>query len=220
MTMKSGLLIAAAGLALATAIAAAPAGATVTYSFTDGPAHSPTTGYTVIDTFDSAAGITGSGFQIKVPPADGAGAPPANSDPAGTSYLSVLGGGDATINFAAVGGPASVSSFEFDWGSLDSYNTLTILSSDGSVSVVPGSTFMNPANGDQHSPGTNGLFTVTGSGGTTFTGIELTSSTNSFEIDNLAVGVPEPGVWAMMLMGFGGVGTMIRSRRRQALAAG
>jgi hypothetical protein len=217
--MKSHLFVATAGLALAAAIAAAPASAAVVYSFTDGPAHSPSAGYTVIDTFDSAAGITGSGFQIKVPPADGNGAPPANSVPAGSSYLSVLGGGDAVINFAAVGGPASVSSFEFDWGSLDSYNTLTIFSSDGTVMAIPGSTFTNPANGDQHSPGTNGLFTVTGSGGTTFTGIELTSSTNSFEIDNLAVGnVPEPGIWAMMLIGFGGVGAAMRSRRRQALA--
>lgn len=27
-------------------------------------------------------------------------------------------------------------------------------------------------------------------------------------------GIPEPGAWALMILGFGGVGTMIRSRRR------
>jgi len=32
-------------------------------------------------------------------------------------------------------------------------------------------------------------------------------------------GIPEPATWAMMIMGFGGVGAMIRQRRRQALAA-
>jgi hypothetical protein len=216
--MKTILLAAAASLALS-AVIAAPAGAAVSFTFTDGPAHSPTAGYTVIDNFDTSAGITGSGFQIKTPPADGDGAPPANSSPAGTPYLSVLGNGDAVIDFAAVGGPASVSSFQFDWGSLDAYNTLTIFSSDGTSSVIPGTTFTNAANGDQHAPGTNGLFTVVGSGGTTFTGIELTSSQNSFEIDNLAVGgVPEPSVWAMMLVGFGGMGAAMRARRKQTAA--
>jgi hypothetical protein len=215
--MKTILLTAAASLALSAAIAA-PAGAAVTFTFADGPAHSPTGGYSVIDSFDTADGITGSGFQIKTPPADGDGAPPANSSPSGTPYLSVLGGGDAVIDFAAVGGPASVKNFQFDWGSLDSYNTLTLFSSDGTVDVIPGTTFTNAANGDQHAPGTNGLFTVVGTDGTTFTGIELTSSQNSFEIDNLAVGVPEPGVWAMMLVGFGGIGSAMRSRRRRVAA--
>jgi hypothetical protein len=28
--------------------------------------------------------------------------------------------------------------------------------------------------------------------------------------------VPEPATWALMIMGFGGVGAMARSRRRQA----
>ena len=30
-----------------------------------------------------------------------------------------------------------------------------------------------------------------------------------------AAGVPEPGVWTMLLLGFGGLGAMVRSRRRQ-----
>jgi hypothetical protein len=33
-----------------------------------------------------------------------------------------------------------------------------------------------------------------------------------------ATGVPEPGVWAMMLVGFGGLGAAMRSRRKQAAA--
>ena len=32
-------------------------------------------------------------------------------------------------------------------------------------------------------------------------------------------GVPEPATWAMMLVGFGGMGAMLRSRRRQAVMA-
>ena len=37
---------------------------------------------------------------------------------------------------------------------------------------------------------------------------------------SLAAGVPEPSTWAMMIIGFGGVGTMVRSnRRRNAFSA-
>jgi hypothetical protein len=31
--------------------------------------------------------------------------------------------------------------------------------------------------------------------------------------------VPEPATWAMMIMGFGGIGAVVRRRRGQALAA-
>lgn len=33
------------------------------------------------------------------------------------------------------------------------------------------------------------------------------------------IGVPEPATWAMMIMGFGAIGMVMRSRRRQVLAA-
>lgn len=35
----------------------------------------------------------------------------------------------------------------------------------------------------------------------------------------VAAGVPEPSIWAMMLIGFGGLGAAVRSRRRGVLAA-
>jgi len=213
--MKKTLLVAA--LAAAVLAAAAPASAAIVYEFAPG-APSPGAGYTVINTFDSTAGITGINFEIKVPPADGYGAPPANSVPTGTPYLSVLGGGNATITFAA-----PVTSFQFDWGSVDYYNTLfinwkTIGGQTRTNAVIPGFNFPSAANGNQVLPGTNGLFTVRGTEGETFTSIKLTSDANSFEIDNLAIpGVPEPTTWGLMIMGFGGIGAMLR-RRRQAVA--
>jgi hypothetical protein len=62
----------------------------------------------------------------------------------------------------------------------------------------------------------NGLFTVVGGAGETFTGITLASGSNSFEIDRLAVSgaVPEPATWAMMIAGFGFIGGTMRVRRR------
>jgi len=203
--MRFQLLAAVAALTIAV-----PASAAINFSFDPG-APSPSAGFTVIDTFGNLGGVTVNAGQvlIKNPPSDPQGAPPANSSPAGTSYLSVLGGGSATINF----GPL-VKAFQFDWGSIDSYNTLTITSNQGSFVVSPGGNFPNDANGNQFLPDTNGLFTVTRTGSDRFTSITLTSSQNSFEIDNLAVSyVPEPATWAMLIAGFGLVGMAARRRR-------
>jgi hypothetical protein len=202
----------AAALAASALTAAAPAAAAIVYDFAPGGS-SASAGFTVINTFDTAAGIVGSNFLIKVPPADSDGAPPANSIPSGTPYLSVLGDGWATINFAA-----PVSAFQFDWGSIDSYNRLYIVSSVGNRIVTPGINFPTLANGNQYLPGTNGLFTARGTAGETFSSITFISDANSFEVDNLAIpGVPEPTTWGLMILGFGGIGAMLR-RRRQAVA--
>ena len=202
----------ATGLVATVAVFATPASA-LTFTFVQGGS-SPSGGYTVIDTFVDASGVTGSNFEIKTPPSDSNGAPPANSVPAGSSYLSVLGGGSATYTFSGL-----VNSFQFDWGSIDAYNTLTIASSMGGMIVIPGSAnFNNPANGDQSAPATNGLFTVTGAAGETFSSVTFASTANSFEVDNLAIAaVPEPATWAMMLIGFGLIGATARYRRRHSL---
>lgn len=199
-------MLLAALCAVPIAMAAGQSSAAVLYNF-EGGAATPSAGYVLIDDFTDASGVTaGANYQIKVPPADGNGAPPANTSPAGTSYLSVLGGGSATYSFLS-----AVHGFQFDWGSVDTYNTLTIHSSAGDI-VITGGAVGTPPFGNQVLPGTNGRFTVVRTAGETFTGFTLTSSQNSFEIDNLAV-VPEPATWAMMIIGFAGVGGMVRRRR-------
>jgi len=44
---------------------------------------------------------------------------------------------------------------------------------------------------------------------------------NDFAVDNISVagGVPEPATWAMMLVGFGGLGAMLRANRRRMASA-
>ena len=202
---------------------AGAASAAVNVSFVQAPAFSPSVGYVDIDNFNTTANITGSGFIVTTANNAG-GAPPANSNPFDTSYLAVQGGGTASILFSALT-PKTVGAFEFDWGSIDKFNTLTINYTDAggahSETILPGTiSFPNTADGNQVAPGTNGLFMVSGSAGTVFTGVTLASSQNSFEIDNLAIAVPEPATWAMMFMGLGAIGGVLRSRRRkEAMAA-
>lgn len=200
------LAFAAAAVAL---LAPAAANAAIVFVFSGG-ASAPTPGFTVINTFNTAGEqgqVGGSGFLFLDPPANGNGAPPASAD--GSTYLSVLGGGNASIALTG-----SVSKIQFDWGSIDAYNTLTLTTTGGGSVIVPGSNFINPANGNQGDNATNGVFSIYATAGEKFTNISFASSQNSFELDNLAVGVPEPAAWAMMLGGFGLMGGAMRRRRR------
>jgi hypothetical protein len=214
--------LAGAVAALSMAFAGA-ASAAIMVNFVPGPANSPTSGYTVIDDFDTSVGIeSSSNIQIGTSH-DGNGAPPGNSVPFDTSYLAVLGGGGAGIQFSLLT-DKTVGAFEFDWGSIDGFNQLVIhyTNANGTTGkdvITPGtSSFPNLANGDQVADGTNGVFEVSATAGETFDGIVLTSSQNSFEIDNLAIAVPEPATWAMMIMGLGAIGGVLRSRRRKGEA--
>lgn len=198
------LLSACAAVALATSSSAFG----MTFSFVPGGS-SAQPGYTIIDKFETSAGLTGTNFQIKAPPSDSDGAVPAFASPYGTSYLSVLSGGSATYVFAQ-----AAKNVQFDWGSIDTYNTLTVTMASGATyAIVPGGNFINQANGDQSSKFTNGLFTVN-AGTDRISALTFGSSGNSFEIDNLAVaGVPEPAVWGMIILGFGAIGFSSRRRR-------
>ena len=104
--------LAGAVAALSMAFAGA-ASAAVVVQFVPGPAYSPTSGYTVIDNFDTAQGIESS-TNIQIGNSDnGNGAPPGNSVPFDTSYLSVLAGGGAGIQFSLLT-PKTVGAFEYD----------------------------------------------------------------------------------------------------------
>ena len=59
----------------------------------------------------------------------------------------------------------------------------------------------------------DGMATTHNAGIIDFSRVTITTSTGT------APAVPEPGTWAMMLLGFGTVGTMARTRRRQAAIA-
>lgn len=135
-----------------------------------------------------------------------------------TKYASVQANGTSTYSIAP---GFHLTTFNFYMGSPDSYNRVTF-------NYVGGSQVFN---GDQIWGG-NG---VVGNGDRTkgfrvyydFNGAKVTSITfqslekDAFEFDGLAgniAAIPEPGTWALMIMGFGGAGAMLR-RRRATLAA-
>lgn len=130
----------------------------------------------------------------------------------GTSYAAVLGpNGVGTLTFAAL-----LPGISFFMGSPDQYNSITFLQGNTILASFNGDQFTGPpANGDQ-SLGERISFNFNGAAVDT---IKFTSSQNSFEFDRIGLSVPEPTTWAMMLLGFGGIGAMIRRRRQTLVAA-
>ena len=142
----------------------------------------------------------------------------------------------STGNYYAVGpstqspgtvlfGLPGIAQVSFIWGSIDQYNSLTFTDAAGNplgaaytftgtyiASLIPAL-----ANGNRSSANTNPIVTFLfgGSDIGLIGGMQLTSQFNAFEIDDIAItsGVPEPGTWAMMLLGLGVVGFAVRRRK-------
>jgi hypothetical protein len=92
------------------------------------------------------------------------------------------------------------------------------LSTDG-LTVLGSNTLNLDGNG-------NNYFNITGTQGSTFGGFRITlnpTNTGVGALQNVrvqtsvAAAVPEPGTWALMLLGFGGVGVTLRRRRSRTL---
>ena len=136
--------------------------------------------------------------------------PPADYLVPGAYYETVLGNGGQATLAAATG----IYNFQFYMGSPDDYNRVVFTFADNATPLtLQGSQIWGGSpdgNGDQ-SQG----FTVSYHFSDAVTGVTFSSGTqNAFEFDKLAGGVPEPASWALMILGFGGVGATLRSRRR------
>jgi PEP-CTERM motif-containing protein len=112
-----------------------------------------------------------------------------------TNYMAVLGGQSETVTYGK-----TYSELGIYWGSIDTYNVLTLFNGASSVVVLTPPV----ANGNQFADDSNRYFVISGFD---FNKAVFSSSGNSFEFDNVAVGgVPEPATWAMMVLGFAGLG--------------
>lgn len=149
--------------------------------------------------------------------ADGLSAAPATSATTrdATQYLSVQGGQTATLD------TPFLKAISFYIGSLDGFNSFTFNLADGTSQVVTGAILAAlpgmDANGNQTGFTTNGRLTF--SFDSAIDSIVFASGANSLEISDVGAvaAVPEPATWALMILGMGGVGALMR-RRRLALA--
>jgi len=164
----------------------------------------------------AAAGFSwaGGGSGVILDTTSGIGAEPAVFPGAyGTgNYLSVQGGDSETLN---VSNP-DIHDLIIYSGSLDNYNTISFGGPGVSYTGTQLGLISGAANGAQTAANTNGVFVFSFSA--PVTSVTFSSSSNSYEIASIEAGVPEPAVWGMMLVGFGGMGAAMRARRKQAAA--
>jgi hypothetical protein len=137
--------------------------------------------------------------------------------PDGTTYMSVEGGGVERATWAT-----PQTSLSIYWGSIDgnssNLNKLAITIDGYTLTGADLITLGALGAGNQDAPADNGWVTIKGLGA--FTQVAFSSTSNAFEF-SLGSPVPEPSTWAMMGLGFAGLGFMSwrGSRKTAALAA-
>jgi PEP-CTERM motif len=137
--------------------------------------------------------------------------------PDGTTYMSVEAGGVERATWAT-----PQTSLSIYWGSIDgnssNLNKLAITIDGYTLTGAELITLGALGSGNQDAPADNGWVTIKGLGA--FTQVAFSSTSNAFEF-SLGSPVPEPSTWAMMGLGFAGLGFMSwrGSRKTAALAA-
>lgn len=127
-----------------------------------------------------------------------------------THYLTIPGGAQATLTSIK-----GIRAFSLYMGSPDTYNSIQFIGKNGFNQTLTGGQLSAGDTNQQWSWGARVNFDF---GDAEVTQVILRSSQNSYESDNFAVAaVPEPATWAMMIMGFGFAGALLR-RRQSALA--
>jgi hypothetical protein len=202
--MKSRIALSALILASFALFNSANAG--VVLSVTSGP--TSLTAATAINFESSYAGVgsfTGDFGTFTTNISGQAAAPFPN--PGSTTYGSVGSSVGSPVGSAELTLVNAASYFGLYWGSVDTYNT--ILFYDAAHHLLGSKTgidILNPANGIQGAGG-SAYANFTFGPGESVKFIDFTSTSAAFEFDNIAVkGVPEASTWAMMILGFLGLG--------------
>ena len=129
-----------------------------------------------------------------------------------TSAYLTTGIGSVTINLSA----APVNYFGLDWGTVDTYNTIALTETNGTVDTFTGTQAASvagiPANGS-----TDAYINFFGTAGTSWKSVTFSSSIAAFESDNVSYGnvaaTPEPSTWSMLAAGLCVSGLLLRRRR-------
>lgn len=212
-------------LAAGVIAAAVPMSAQAVVTVTSGPyGFAAPAGLTVID-FDAAlpAGytLTGTGYVLQTGDSAQGAAPgisPTMDDT--TRYLSVYNNTGTPNGATLYFGGATFTTLSLYWGSIDAFNGIELFNGATSVGTVTSAdpNVSTNANGDQVSGVTNRRVNLVST--LAFDRVKFTSGQPAFEIDNVALGVPEAATWMMMIAGFGMMGFAMRRRPRTAVTFG
>jgi hypothetical protein len=164
----------------------------------------------------SGFGWSGNGIVMNTTSSLGAHPAIANGVYGTGNYISIIAGHSETLTFAP-----GIKELELYVGSLDTFNDLTFTAS-GSIFDFSGSPLgllSGAADGGQTQADTNGVFLFTFAN--PVSSLTMNSSGNSLEISKIyaSSAVPEPLSWAMMIVGLGTIGGVLRVRRRSAVGA-
>lgn len=126
-----------------------------------------------------------------------------------------LAAGPTSGNVATLSLLVSTNFLSFLWGSPDLYNTLTVSST--TAGVTTSQLFTAATLGIATGPGSASRYVqFSGVPGTTINSVSFNNvpAVDAFESANFSLSaVPEPATWAMMLIGFGGIGFAMRRRK-------
>lgn len=180
------------------------------------------TAITFTGSFASVGSFSGDFGLFNPPLQPGVAAPPYNDDTTYGSVGSTVGSGAGTAVLTLVN---SVTYFGMYWGSVDTYNKISFYDVGNNVlGSVTGLQVLSPANGEQGAGGSVYTNFTFGAGESAkfikFESLDGNPATvkAAFEFDNIAVApVPEPSTWAMMMLGFLGVG-FLAYRRKSGVA--
>ncbi len=205
-----------AGAAVALAALTTSASAAVSLVNSTAFDSAPAVGESMVWNFDGIQDTTHFTFAGSTFPAT---VPGLAAEPAGDN--SIFGAAEPGANAVFSTKPGfQISTLSFYLGSLDDFNTLSFLHNGTLVTSFTGNqlTIPNPANGDQADGFTNRRYFFSMDAADGVNQVVFSSGGAAFEFDNIAAAislVPEPETWAMMILGFGMIGFMLRNGRRK-----
>ena len=170
-------------------------------------------------------GVSFSGPTLALVDADAGGSGNFANEPTKDTIMFFLQANNATLDFAA----GFTTGFSFFYTS-STAATVNVWSGVGATGSILGSINLAAQHTNNCVGDPNGTFCNWSAIGVNFAGtarsIDFGGTANQTGYDNITFGssrpggvVPEPATWAMMLLGFGGMGAVLRSRRRQFATA-